>query len=69
MQAQAKLAKLPKKFPWIKIDVVDSIERIEDFDYYSSIEAPGNWFGIAFDWHQQWVSAVKHMKTSLLSLH
>jgi hypothetical protein len=54
MQAQAKLAKLPIKFPWIKIDVVDSIERIEDFDYYDSIDAPGDWFGLALDWDSGW---------------
>lgn len=50
MHAQSKIAKLPIKFPWIKVDVVDAIERIEDFDYFNSIDAPGDWFGIAFDW-------------------
>ena len=52
MQAQSKL---PKKFhAWIKIDIVDGIERIEDFDYFDVIKAPGNFFGIALDWELGW---------------
>jgi len=54
MQAQAKLAKLPKKFPWIKIDVVDEIKRIDDFDYFDSIAVRGDWFGVALDWNYGW---------------
>jgi hypothetical protein len=52
MQAQSKL---PKKFhPWIKIDIVDGIERIEEFEYFDAIDAPGNFFGIALDWKLGW---------------
>ena len=52
MQAQAKLPK--KSYPWIKLDVVDDIEKISGFDYFSSIDAPGGWFGLALDWHHRW---------------
>jgi hypothetical protein len=52
MKAQAKL---PKKFhPWVKIDIVDGIERIEDFEYFDAIDAPGNFFGISLDWTLGW---------------
>lgn len=52
MKAQAKL---PKKFhPWVKIDIVDEIERIEDFNFLSAIDAPGNFFGISLDWTLGW---------------
>jgi hypothetical protein len=52
MKAQAKL---PKRFhAWVKIDIVDAIERIEDFNFFHAIDAPGNFFGIALDWKLGW---------------
>ena len=52
--AQATIAKIPKKFPWIKIDVVDAIQTVEDYDYFGSIDVPGDWCGVSLDWTSSW---------------
>lgn len=52
--AQATIAKIPKKFPWIKIDVVDVVQTLKDYDYFSSIDVPGDWCGVSLDWSSSW---------------
>lgn len=43
MQAQSKLPK--KCLPWIKIDIVDGIERIEEFEYFVYTLMPSTLLG------------------------